>query len=295
MKRHHVFLLLIIAACSPKTGPGGDTAGTTTSPDGEDSGETDTAYSESPTDQGADDFDDEGENTGPPTTSGIVPDDTDDMLWGDECDPFAQDCPEGEKCVPYASTGGTWDANKCVPITGDDLPGEACTYGGVVEATDSCDGSSHCWEVQEVDGQMVGTCRAFCQGTVDAPVCPEGTSCLISNQGTINLCILTCDPVASDCPEGLTCSWVNEGFNCIPVTDGGSQPGDPCEMAECGPSLVCLDGAVLPECAATACCAQWCSLANPVCTWMGTECVSFFEGEPPDGYEDVGVCIVPGP
>ena len=36
-----------------------------------------------------------------------------------DCDPYAQDCPEGEKCVPYASTGSDWNANKCVAIMGD--------------------------------------------------------------------------------------------------------------------------------------------------------------------------------
>src|SRR5262245_19219782 len=25
-----------------------------------------------------------------------------------ECDPFAQDCPDGQKCVPYGSSGGNW-------------------------------------------------------------------------------------------------------------------------------------------------------------------------------------------
>jgi len=44
------------------------------------------------------------------------------------CDPFLQGCPEGEKCVAYASTGGNWDANKCVPVFGDAGPGESCIY-----------------------------------------------------------------------------------------------------------------------------------------------------------------------
>jgi hypothetical protein len=59
-----------------------------------------------------------------------------------ECDPFAQDCPEGEKCVAYASSGGSLDANKCVLINGDAMPGESCMYGGVVEASDDCNASA---------------------------------------------------------------------------------------------------------------------------------------------------------
>ena len=72
-----------------------------------------------------------------------------------ECDSFEQDCPEGEKCVPYGSTGGNWDANKCVPVMGDQEPGEPCWWGGVVEATDNCDETSACWDVWDVDGELV--------------------------------------------------------------------------------------------------------------------------------------------
>src|SRR5262245_54015313 len=62
-----------------------------------------------------------------------------------ECDPFAMDCPDAEKCVPFSSTGTNWDANHCVPVTGTSAAGEPCTYGGVVEATDDCDANTICW------------------------------------------------------------------------------------------------------------------------------------------------------
>jgi hypothetical protein len=35
------------------------------------------------------------------------------------CDPFAQDCPAGEKCVPYDLAGNNWNANKCAAVVGD--------------------------------------------------------------------------------------------------------------------------------------------------------------------------------
>ncbi len=118
------------------------------------------------------------------STGGVfVPDE--DFGGVSECDPFAQDCPEGEKCVAYASTGGQLDANKCVPVTGDGMPGEACTYSSPVEATDDCNSISYCWDVVET----VGACAQFCGGTADAPVCPDGTECLIAFDGSLNLCV----------------------------------------------------------------------------------------------------------
>ena len=64
------------------------------------------------------------------------------------CDPYMQDCPEGEKCVPMASPGSdAFDENKCVPVTGEGEPGDACAYGGVNEATDDCGPDSYCYFV----------------------------------------------------------------------------------------------------------------------------------------------------
>jgi hypothetical protein len=281
-------VVLMLAACSPETIAVDDTAGSTTSPGGEAGGESRSSTTdENPTTMGSEDENESEDDGFVPRLDGPVV---------DFCDPFAQECPDGEKCVPYGSTGGNWDANKCVPILGDGQPAEACTYDGTAEATDTCGASSLCWDVLEIDGEAVGTCAPFCKGTPDDPICAEGTSCLIANMGSITLCIATCDPIAQDCPEGQACFWANNGFNCIFTQD--SLLGVPCDMiADCGQGLVCLDAEVLPECAASACCGQWCSLSDPdpdpVCDWEGTECAPFWEpGEAPEGYEDVGVCIV---
>lgn len=137
-------------------------------------------------------------------------------LPGCDCDPFAQDCPEGEKCVPRANDRGTtWVGHKCVPISGDGQVGEPCTSDGVVAATDSCGAESICWGLQEIDGELIGLCTAFCAGTLDAPECMDGTSCLISQEGAFTLCIDNCDPLAPDCPEGSACEWGDYGFHCI--------------------------------------------------------------------------------
>jgi hypothetical protein len=149
LERHGVLLSLALTACSSSRASvdsHGDESGSTTSSTESDSSSTDTASSMNVT-------------FVPPNDHEVVP----------SCDPFAQDCPDGEKCVPYSGHGGLWDAFKCVLITGEQTTGEPCTYGGTVEATDDCDQISGCWNVQDLEGEAVGICYAFCMGTLAAP------------------------------------------------------------------------------------------------------------------------------
>jgi hypothetical protein len=224
-------------------------------------------------------------------TTNFVPEGDD--VWATECDSFAQDCPEGEKCVPYASSGSTWDALKCVPVQGNQAPGESCTYGGAVESTDDCDATSWCWDVNE---EGMGICHPFCTGTPDTPECPEASSCTISGDGVISICIYTCDPVLQDCDDGLACYWANNGFNCI-FTAQDIPPGEPCGFInDCVAGSGCITAEVLPNCAGAACCSPFCQLEagdQPCEVLPGTTCVSFFEeGMAPPGYELVGVCLL---
>ena len=236
----------------------------------------------------------DGTGTDETTTGlGFVP--PDDFGSVSECDPFAQDCPEGEKCVPYANDGGNvWNANKCVPVSGDGAVGDTCTWGGIIEATDDCGADSICWDVMDVDGQLLGVCTEYCGGTADAPICPPTTSCIIINEGSINVCITNCDPLLQDCGAGLACFWANTAFSCI-FTAGEIPTGEPCGFInDCAAGNLCADATTLPTCAGAACCTPFCDLTDPLCSTMGTECVSFFEeGMAPPGYEDVGVCVLP--
>jgi hypothetical protein len=288
---------LVLAGCGKEDGvdTGATGASTASTQSGDGVGDEDTGGTTS----------DPGDGDGDPTTTtngatsltsmGFVPDEG-DFGAVSECDPFAQDCPDGEKCVPYGSTGGNWDANKCVPVTGSGAAGDSCTYGGTVEATDDCGQDTHCWDVMDVDGMAVGVCTPFCMGTADDPICGPGTSCLIANDGSINLCIATCDPLLQDCNAGLACFWANNGFNCI-FTTQDIPLGEPCGFInDCAAGLGCLTAEVLPNCNGSACCGSWCSVSEMApCPTMGTECSPFFEeGMAPPGYEDVGVCIIPG-
>jgi hypothetical protein len=231
--------------------------------------------------------------TGTSLTTGFVP--TIDIPGVSECDPFLQDCPEGEKCVPYAAAGGVWDANKCVEVTGSNSAGDTCTYAGIVDASDDCDENTHCWDVMDVDGMNVGVCTPFCTGTPDDPICAPGTSCLIANDGSINLCITTCDPLLQDCGAGLACFWANNDFNCIFTTQDIPLDEACGYINDCQAGLICMDATLLPACNGSACCAAYCDLTDPSCSTMGTECTPFFEeGMAPPEYVDVGVCILPG-
>ena len=220
-----------------------------------------------------------------------------DVSTVEDCDMYEQDCPEGEKCVPYASTGSVWDGYKCVPILGDQAPGEPCTYGGVVDATDDCDATSHCWDVMDVDGEAIGTCMVICTGNYDEPECPPMSDCLIRNFSA-NVCIPTCDPIIQDCGEGLACFWANGNFNCI-FTTQDIPAGQPCGFInDCAAGLLCLAAEAVPGCEGVACCSGFCdlNLGDGPCEALlpGTVCASFFEeGMAPAGYEHVGLCLLP--
>ncbi len=209
------------------------------------------------------------------------------------CTPFCG-CAEGEKCVAYSDDDTTWNANKCALVLGEGSPGDACTWTGLADASDDCDANSHCWNLVEVDGQVQGTCVAGCGGTPDAPICDPGSSCLIANEGSLALCLPTCDPLVQDCADGQACYAGNEAFNCV-FTSSNHALGEACEFVnDCALGSLCIDAAALPTCAGGACCAAYCDLATPSCATAGTECSAVFElGSAPLGLEDLGVCLVP--
>ncbi len=239
-----------------------------------------------------------GDDTGSPF---IIPPDGGGP--SNECDVWTQDCMEGEKCMPWANDGGdSWNATKCSPIDDNPgQPGDTCTVeGSGVSGIDDCDVASMCWDV---DGETnMGTCVGFCEGTPDAPFCPNpDEGCSISNDGVLILCLAYCDPLLQDCPEGSACYPEDNGFFCSPDASGAEQGaiGDPCEYINvCDPGGWCAAAETQPGCAgASGCCAAYCDVTDPdadaTCP-AGTECVAWhMEGTAPPGEEDIGVCILP--
>jgi len=275
-------------ACGPSP-PAGD-GGTTTDPSSS------SGPGESEDHSGSEDHSEPGDPTF--TTHSFVP--PDDIEELPSCDPFAQDCPEGEKCVPYSSTGGNWDANKCVPVLGDREPGEPCHYSDTVEASDDCDATSFCWHVMEVAGELIGTCAPFCTGTADNPQCPEGPgcfdyTCLIAGSSSLNPCVLGCDPLAQDCGEELGCFWANGSFQCV-FTTQDIPIGEPCGyINDCAAGNICTEARLLPDCPDDACCTAFCdpaALVDPCPELLpGTGCVVFEEADASNFQCAVGRCL----
>jgi hypothetical protein len=254
-----------------------------------------------------------GSSTGAPATSGttaavgessgmgttfIVP--TDVMVGGVECDNWAQDCPEGQKCMPWADGGSTaWNGTKCTDVQPNPgQPGDECTVeGSAVSGVDSCDKGVMCWDVDP--NTNMGICVGMCTGSVEAPMCDSEFTCFVSNDGVLNLCLKICDPLAQDCAGDDVCIPNPQGqgeFTCVLDASGEEgQQFDPCEyINSCDAGLFCALPANAMECdpAATGCCLPFCDLENPgMCPGAGQSCLAWFEqGTAPPGYETVGYC-----
>ena len=226
------------------------------------------------------------------------------MGSSNECDVFAQDCPDGEKCAGYDGDGdGAWDSTKCVEVVGDGQHGDGCTADGGATGFDDCAEGVMCWNVDE---EGVGTCVELCTGTYEDPSCaPPNTSCVIINGGSLNLCLPSCDPLLQDCGEGEVCIGDpnSDGFICVLDASGGVAPeGTPCEFVNvCNPGLMCVSPEFFPspDCQGSlGCCAPYCDLTDPeACSELSVEsaeCVPYYEPEPaPPGLENIGVCGVP--
>lgn len=215
------------------------------------------------------------------------------------CDSYLQDCPDGEKCNPYADDGGpVWNALGCFPVVPSPKQvDEVCdVVGGATSGFDNCDVGSVCWNVDTKTN--IGSCVAQCEGSAKAPACSEAsTTCHIANEGVLNLCLLGCNPDGDDCPEGQACYEIDTGSVCAPEADPApGAPGTSCDdIASCDPGAICVTAAAHgPGCDGQGCCTQECELSDPMCDNPNQICQEWFEdGMVPPGFEDFGVCMVP--
>ena len=215
-------------------------------------------------------------------------DDTHSFIWRldagshpDECDTFAQDCPRGQKCMPWANDGGSsWNATRCVDIAADPKQvGQACTaIGDGVSGEDDCELGAMCWDVDE---QLHGSCIALCGGTAESPSCPPGSTCN-GGRSVLSLCLPDCSPLLQDCPGTDLCIPVADSFHCVLDASGEQgQAHDPCEFANaCDKGLVCLDAALAsslcdPE--MLGCCEPFCEFPDGACPAPDQECRQWFD------------------
>ncbi len=210
------------------------------------------------------------------------------------CHPYQQDCPPGQKCIPWAPTSpGSWTDTKCVDIIGDQAPGEPCTAPDGIVGVDDCALGSLCWPLDEAGH---GTCLLQCAGTSDQPICPLKTACGVAGDGIFALCFANCEPLLQDCPRGESCLPTGQSFTCFHDASGEEgQANDPCESFDfCDPGLVCTDAASASNACDQGfenCCQPFCEFPDGPCPNADQQCLPL-EPTPP-GYGDLGLCALP--
>ncbi len=220
---------------------------------------------------------------------------------GDECGIFEQDCPAGEKCMPWANDGGSsWNATRCTTVVASpDQVGDECTVeGSGTSGFDSCDLGAMCWGVDAKTN--IGVCVEMCGCTELTPTCDTpNTACSISNGGVIALCLGVCNPLDPDaCDAGEGCYASGSLFQCANDASGElGTPGDPCEFLNvCDPGSYCGMPSFVPGgCGgSTGCCTALCDPSDgPEQCLAGQSCVPFYDegGAPDECLGQVGVCV----
>ncbi len=224
------------------------------------------------------------------------PDGGDDWF---ECDLWLQDCPRGEKCMPWAlDGGGSWNAWRCSPLARN--PGERgdpCTVErSAVSGIDDCELGAMCWDVDPET--LEGVCADLCSGDESSPTCEHpNDTCRIAGDAVLPICLPNCDPLVQDCAEGQACVEVSTNFQCVPDASGDMGiPGDPCEFVNmCDPGAFCAATEFVPGCVTGGCCTSYCEVGDPMPPCLpGQICAPYYpDGEAPPGYELVGACAVP--
>lgn len=221
------------------------------------------------------------------------------------CSVWVQDCDDGHKCAPYATTQvADWDMGRCV--SEDAAPGQLgdpCTVDENASGEDTCDQSTVCFHVSPDTNE--GVCTSLCTGSPNAPLCDDPTTaCVNAHDDNLPLCLEVCDPLTQSCSSSeQVCAPAADGsarFTCVLDTaDGAGVYGTPCSSdVACNPGLFCGEQNTVPGCTnPNGCCSEFCDLdasfPSGACTGIanGQTCQPWFEsGNAPPGYENVGFC-----
>jgi hypothetical protein len=318
MLLRHSVIVLVLAACGP-TVPFVDDGTTGTSDhdaegddDDDDDGPVTTMTS---TSAGTDPttMTTVGDDTSTSTTNADAADEFNDSLdsmsildtFGDsgydlECDVWANDCMDGEKCMPWANDGGMeWNAARCSPLDpSPQNPGDPCIVeGNGYSGIDTCEAFAMCWGVDPLTN--TGTCYGFCGNSEANPECPNGGTCFQGYDGLMILCVAPCDPLMPLCATHESCVFdaTDDIARCIPTVHvAGLAYADPCddEVFQCGTGLLCVNEAHVPSCT-DSCCTTSCDLAGAEpCpdAASGQTCIPLYD-DPPPGFANLGYCGTP--
>lgn len=281
---------------SAGTDPGTGTGTGTESASSEPTTEPGTGSTTAPTTEPTTDPSTTGSSTDTPTSS--TGDDTGGLQ---ECDPIAQDCPEGSKCTAYGKLpGDEWNANKCVPEPPNGgVAGDPCAIEGddMFTGLDNCAEGYICLNVDSE--QKNGACIEFCTSEMACPNTSGGDGvCIVTNDGALPICLALCDPLLQDCAGQGACYGDPAGppFICFnPDPKDGGQDGGACDFTNaCLAGLNCAQADTQEGCVTDqfGCCAPFCDITEMTCTGA-EECLPFFM-EPQPGFENLGICALPG-
>ncbi len=179
------------------------------------------------------------------------------------CSVWYQDCPDGERCVPWSNDGSeVWNASRCVAVSPEPTGvGEVCTIeGSPASGLDSCEVGAMCWGVDP--DTLQGECVSLCTGSAAEPICAAGRECVNMNDGTVPLCLPQCDPLEPSCDAGEGCYPNAEGtWVCLatgtPVEVGGFP------IATCPSGSFGLPPDLVSGCEDDVCCVSVCNVNDP--------------------------------
>ena len=160
-------------------------------------------------------------------------------------------------------------------------------------------------EGSQCEFQPAGYSQCIYDGGDPAPGC----ACACEGVGGV-VPGAACDPLGEACPDTPETSQEcepnlqNDGWACVPQYAGTSPAyGDECwpedsPAVACTGETICLpaDGLGVAGCdggEGGGCCTQLCDLTlggDSACPDEGQVCAQFYDGQPPEGYEHVGVC-----
>ena len=212
------------------------------------------------------------------------------------CDTFLQDCPAGEKCLPWANDGGSsWNASRCSPVVPDaGAPGEPCSVdGSAVSGLDDCQRGAMCWEVNPETNE--GTCVAMLVGSGGHPICANPLDVPYLSAGhALTICLPGCHPLKDACGAAEGCYPSDNGFACmLERAPNKGLAGDRCRWPnDCHDGLTCVNNTLVPDCTGAGCCMPYCDLEAPDCP-ESTTCQPWSDEPPPTPYQElVGICRV---
>ncbi|WAS95669.1 hypothetical protein [Nannocystis punicea] len=193
---------------------------------------------------------------------------------GESCDFYAQNCAAGFKCAPrFDGLGEDLCLDEpfvCVPLFEAPVGlGARCRrFDGVCGGRDECGPGLFCAYVDE--DNVFGTCMRICE-LGDGIECPDESETPLRIGGVVSVCIKNCEPLADDCPRGMTCAilpgpeWL---LGCAALDPNAGGLKSPCESHDdCLPGFTC---AFAPSFE----CVPYCELGVPgACDALpGSEC-----------------------